>query len=183
MSACPDIHLSGCPVHLSGCLHVRETHQLDLYIFPLYLCNRNSLAGFVHFLDVPMQEQLISWTCKFFRYARETHQLDLYIFFAVPMQQKLISQTFKHVHAFSFSNLNNLFILLDKEKVQLYYVGLPFRQKCKLFIHIFIVDHRSTSLPECGSVLFNVYDINNIIHIQMCVEGYYAVQMSNEGLP
>jgi len=42
---------------------------------------------------------------------------------------------FKHVHAFSFLNLNTPFILLDKEKVHPY---------------IFMVDHRSTSPPECG---------------------------------
>ena len=33
---------------------------------------------------------------------------------------------FKHVHAFLFLNLKTPFILLDKEKVHLYYVGLPF---------------------------------------------------------
>ena len=41
-------------------------------------------------------------------------------------------------------------MLVDKEKVQLYYVGLPFRQKWKQTIHIFLVGHRSTGLPECG---------------------------------
>ena len=58
------------------------------------------------------------------------------------------SWTFKHVHAFSFSNLNTPIILLDKEKVYLYYVGLPFCWKWKLTIHIFMDNHISTNLPE-----------------------------------
>ena len=41
-------------------------------------------------------------------------------------------------------------ILLDKEKMYSNYAGLPFRQKYKLTIHIFMVDHRSKSLTECG---------------------------------
>ena len=41
-------------------------------------------------------------------------------------------------------------MLLEKGKVHLDYVGLPFRWKWKLIIHIFMVDRRSTGLPECG---------------------------------
>ena len=63
------------------------------------------------------------YVCK---HVTESHQLDIFF-------------------VFEFTP----FILLDKEKVQLYYVGLPFRQKWKYTIHIFMVDHRSTSLPEC----------------------------------
>ena len=41
------------------------------------------------------------------------------------MREKLINWTFKHVHAFSISNLNTLFILLDEEKVYLCYLCTP----------------------------------------------------------
>ena len=92
------------------------------------------------------------------QHVRETYYLDLVHFLATKenifshspmhMREKLITLTFKHVHTLSFSNSNTSIVLLDKEKVDLYYVGLPFRQKWKLTIHIIMVDHRSTSLPE-----------------------------------
>ena len=45
------------------------------------------------------------------------------------MSDRLTTWSFNYVHAFSFSNLNDPFILLDKEKVRLHYVGLPFQYK------------------------------------------------------
>ena len=47
------------------------------------------------------------------------------------MGEKLITCTLKHVHAFSFSDLDTPFVLLDGDEVQLYCVGLPFRWKWK----------------------------------------------------
>ena len=45
--------------------------------------------------------------------------------------ERLIAGTFKHIHAFSFSDLDAPFVLLDKEGDQLYYVGLPFSFRCR----------------------------------------------------
>ena len=91
------------------------------------------------------------------QYVGETYYLVLVNFlhlknpyFFMLMWEKLITWTFKNFHTFLFSNLNTPIILLGKEKVHVYYVDLPFRSKWKLTIHIFIVDHRSTSLPESG---------------------------------
>ena len=50
---------------------------------------------------------------------------------------------------FCFQILILFFILLDKENVHLYYAGHSLRYKWILTIHVFMVDHRSTSLPEC----------------------------------
>ena len=46
-------------------------------------------------------------------------QLKDNLIFAFSYADKLISWTYKHVHAFSFSNLYTPIILLDKEKVHL----------------------------------------------------------------
>ena len=43
------------------------------------------------------------------------------------MWEKLFTWTFVHVHEFLFPKFNTPFILLDKEKVHIYYVGLLFR--------------------------------------------------------
>ena len=48
---------------------------------------------------------------------------------------------------------------MDKEKVYLYYVGLPFQYKWKLSIHIFMVDHRSARLPH-----------------SLCLRSYYSLK-------
>ena len=83
-------------------IYVTEIHQLDLNIFSdlkkkipffiflffLFLCNRNSLAGLVHFFS-------------FFFYIHETltHQLDLYIF--SDLKKKFIfSFLFLHLKSF-----------------------------------------------------------------------------------
>ena len=96
------------------------------------------------------------------KYVWETYYLEfvlvlrlkknIFLHFALQMWEKLIIWTLKHIHM--FSDLHTPFILLDKEKVNLYYMGLPFRLKWKYTIHIFMVNHRSTSLPECGPTEF-----------------------------
>ena len=69
--------------------------------------------------------------------------------FSMLISEKLINWTFKHVHAFSFSNLNTPFILLKKEKfTYIMWASHLGKNGNKLSIHSWLTT--STSIPECG---------------------------------
>ena len=100
-----------------------------IFLFFLHLLDRNSLAGLVHFIKIHffiffpiaptvcrrnLLAGLVWWIFLLLK------NDSIYLFFYYYLD-------FKHVHAFLFSNLNTPSILLGKETIHQYYVGLSFR--------------------------------------------------------
>ena len=84
----------------------------NIYLYKnIHLYNRNSLAELVNF--------------SFFE--------NKIIFLLCLHWENRITWTFKHIHAFSFSDLNTSFTLLDKEKVGKRKTDFFFSQKLKKF--------------------------------------------------
>ena len=102
-----------------------------IFLLFLHLCNRNSLAGFVHFVQNHFYCLIAPTVCRrnlFSDYGNIFAIKKIYIFeFYYAYVRETHYLTFRHVHPFSSWSLNNPFVLLDIERVYLYCVSLPFR--------------------------------------------------------
>jgi len=71
-----------------------------------------------------MQQKLISWTCTFFLVLKK-NKFNVFVFLLFLHWEDLITWTVKHIHEFSFSDLNTSFILLDKKESSTVLCGPP----------------------------------------------------------
>ena len=157
-----------CNINSLAWLYILSDLQKNIYIMFifllfLHLCSGNVLAGLVRFSDLIRIIVFFSFSCCFYVWWTGSslgglvhfffvlkRKFNFFVFLLFLHWEELITWAFGHIRAFSFSDLDTSFVLLDRERVQLWCVGLPFRWKWKWTIHIFVVDHRSAGLPECG---------------------------------